>query len=345
MRTPLIATFGEVMLRLVPQGFERLLQSPQFAASFGGSEANVAIALAQFSVATRFLTVLPPANPLADAFIGELRRFGVDETRIVRAPGRMGIYFVEPGANQRPSRVFYDREYSALSLARPGVIDWKRALDGATWFHLSGITPALSAHAAELALEGLRTAGEMGIRTSCDLNHRKNLWKWGKSAHEVMPELVKLAGVCIANEEDCQNAINIHVDIDVESGRLEREKYAELAERVLAAFPNLKSLAITLRESKSASHNVWSACLHTGKEFLLSRKYEITHIVDRFGAGDSFAAGLIYGLNQFDAPAEALEFAVAASCLKHSLPGDFNRFSAEEVQALVKGPGTGRVER
>jgi 2-dehydro-3-deoxygluconokinase len=345
MTTPLIATFGEVMLRLAPPAFERLLQSPQLIATFGGGEANVAVSLAQFSAASRFISVLPERNPIADGLVGELRRFGIDTGSIVRAPGRMGIYFLEPGANQRPSKVFYDREYSAIALAKPGIIDWNRALAEVTWFHTTGITPAISANAAELTLQGLRTARGMGLQTSIDLNYRKNLWKWGKSAHEVMPELLKLADVCIANEEDCQKAINIHVDIDVESGSLEHEKYSELAERVLATFPNLKILAITLRESKSASHNAWSACLHTGSEFLLSRKYEITHIVDRVGAGDTFAAGLIYGLTKANEAAEALEFAVAASCLKHSLPGDFNRFTVEEVRALMQGSGSGRVER
>jgi 2-dehydro-3-deoxygluconokinase len=342
---PVIATFGEVMLRLTPPGFERFLQSPQFAATFGGAEANVAVSLAQFGASARFLSVLPHHNFIADALVGELRRYGVDANHIVRAPGRMGIYFVEAGANQRPSRVLYDRERSAIALAKPGTMEWKTALKDTNWFHTTGITPAISASAAELALEGLRAAREMGLQTSCDLNYRKNLWKWGKPAHEVMPEMTKLIDVCIANEEDCQKALNLHVDIDVESGSLEREKYAELSERVLATYPNLKMLAITLRESKSASHNRWSACLHTRDGFLLSRKYEITHIVDRVGAGDSFAAGLIYGLTQLESPQEALEFAVAASCLKHSIPGDFNRFAAEEVQALIQGGGSGRVQR
>ncbi|HEX3681551.1 MAG TPA: sugar kinase [Bryobacteraceae bacterium] len=345
MATPLIATFGEVMLRLAPPVFERLLQSPHLVATFGGGEANVAVALAQFSARSRFISVLPEGNPIADGVVGELRRFGVETEHIVRAPGRMGIYFLEPGANQRPSKVFYDREYSAMALAKSGSLDWQSVLAGATWFHTTGITPAISAHAAELTFEGLRAARDMGIQTSCDLNYRKSLWKWGKAASEVMPELLKLVDVCIANEEDCQKAINIHVDIDVESGSLEREKYSELAERVLATFPNLKKLAITLRESRSASHNAWSACLHTKRDFLLSRKYEITHIVDRVGAGDSFAAGLIYGLTELSNEAEALEFAAAASCLKHSLPGDFNRFTVGEVRALMQGSGSGRVER
>ncbi len=343
--TPLVACFGEVMLRLNPPPFERLLQSPLLQATFGGGEANVAVSLAQLGTDSRCLTVLPESNPIAEALIGELRRFGVDTSRIVRGPGRMGIYFLEGGANQRPSRVIYDREGSAIAIARPEAIDWKRALEGATWFHVTGITPAISATAAELTLAALDEAKRMGLETSCDLNFRKNLWKWGKQAAEVMPQLLKRTDVCIANEEDCQKALNISVDIDVESGVLETEKYTELAERVLSAYSNLKLIAITLRESKSASHNGWSACLHDRKQFLVSRKYEITHIVDRVGGGDSFAGGLIHGLIHLKNPADALEFAVAASCLKHSLPGDFSRFTAAEVSSLVKEGGSGRVQR
>lgn len=340
-----IATFGEVMLRLTPPNFERLLQSPQLNATFGGGEANVAVSLAQFGLRSRFVTVLPAGNVLADSFLGELRRFGVDDKAVVRGPGRMGVYFVEAGANQRPSKVLYDRENSAIAIARPGAIDWDAALKEASWLHITGITPAISSSAAELALESVHAAKRLGLQVSCDLNFRKNLWKWGKSANEVMPELVRLIDFCIANEEDCQKCINVHVDIDVESGTLEREKYQELCERVLATFPNLKMLAVTLRESKSASTNGWSACLHDGKQFLLSRRYDITHIVDRVGGGDSFAAGLIYGLTELNSTQEALEFAVAASCLKHSIPGDFNRFTVDEVKALAEGDGSGRVQR
>jgi 2-dehydro-3-deoxygluconokinase len=241
--------------------------------------------------------------------------------------------------------VIYDRENSAIALAKPGDVRWDQALAGVTWFHITGITPAISSTAAELAIEGLHAARALGIQISCDLNYRKNLWKWGKSASEVMPLFAKLTDVCIANEEDCQKALSTHVDIDVESGSLEVEKYRELTERVLATYPNMKAIAITLRESKSASHNGWSACFHDGKEFLLSRSYEITHIVDRVGGGDSFAAGLIYGLTHLGSHREALEFAVAASCLKHAIPGDFNRCSVEEVRALLEGGGSGRVQR
>jgi 2-dehydro-3-deoxygluconokinase len=338
-------TFGEIMLRLAPPGYERFLQTPRFVATFGGGEANVAVALAVFGLPAAYVTVLPDKHPIADAVVAELRRFGVDTSRIVRGKGRMGVYYVETGANQRPSKVVYDRDGSAIALARPGDIDWNRAFAGAGWFHLTGITPAISASAADLALESVREARARGLTVSCDLNYRKNLWKWGKPAAEVMRELVCSVDYAIANEEDVQMALAIGADVDVHSGRLEREQYEKLAARVLAEFDNLQAIAITLRESKSASHNGWSACLLDRREFLLSRHYEITHIVDRVGGGDCFAGGLIYGLQTMASHAEALEFAVAASCLKHSIPGDFNRFTVDEVKALLKGGGSGRVER
>jgi len=315
-----------------------------FVATWGGGEANVAVSVAGFGLPASYVTVVP-SNPIADAMIAELRRFNVGTSNIVRGRGRMGIYFVEPGANQRPSKVVYDRENSAIALAKPGDIDWDKALAGAGWFHTTGITPAISESAANLALESVKAARAKGITVSCDLNYRKNLWKWGKPAHEVMGELVKFVDVVIANEEDCQAALGIQADVDVHSGQLDQAAYRKLAEKVVAAHPNIKTLAITLRESKSASHNGWSACLFDGKEFQLSRHYEITHIVDRVGAGDSFAGGLIYGLNALGSKREALEFATAASCLKHSLPGDFNRFTVDEVKTLLKGDGSGRVQR
>jgi 2-dehydro-3-deoxygluconokinase len=340
-----VVTFGEIMLRLAPPGFERFLQSPQFVATFGGGEANVAVALAGFGAAARYVTALPPANPIADAAIAQLRGFGVDTSQIVRAKGRVGVYFLEAGANQRPSKVVYDRDASAIALAKPGDINWDQALEGAGWFHTTGITPAISQGAAELALEGACKARALGMTVSCDLNFRKNLWKYGKSAPEVMRELFRLTDVGIANEEDCQKALGIHADVDVNSGKLDASQYSNLASKVLEEFPNLKVMAITLRESKSASHNGWSACLHDRTSYITSRHYDITHIVDRVGGGDSFAGGLIYGLQYLPTHQEALEFAVAASCLKHSIPGDFSRFSADEVKALLKGGGSGRVQR
>jgi 2-dehydro-3-deoxygluconokinase len=333
------------MLRLAPPGCERFLQSPQFQATFGGGEANVAVSLANFGLPAAFVTVLPAKNPLADACLADLRRFGVDTSAVVRGKGRMGIYFLETGANQRPSRVVYDRDDSSIALAKPGDIDWSQVFAGAGWFHITGITPAISESAAALSLEAVQTARQRSLTVSCDLNYRKNLWKWGKPAAEVMRELVKHVDIAIANEEDVQMSLGIQAKVDVHSGELDRAQYQALAGNVLTAYPNLKAIAITLRESRSASHNGWSACLHDRGEFLLSRHYEITHIVDRVGSGDSFAGGLIYGLQVLPSHKEALEFAVAASCLKHSIPGDFNRVSVDDVKALAAGGGSGRVQR
>lgn len=333
------------MLRLAPPGFERFLQSPQFLATFGGGEANVAVALAGFGHPARYVTVLPPANPIVDAFIGQLRGFGVDPSGIVRQAGRFGIYFVEPGANQRPSKVVYDREHSAIALAKPGDVDWTRAFDSAGWFHITGITPALSQSAADLAIESVQRAREAGLTVSCDLNYRKNLWKYGKKASEVMSKLFEYVNVGIANEEDCQMALGIQTEADVHSGKLDHGQYKRLSDTVLEKYPNLDAIAITLRESISASHNGWSACMNNRKDFLLSKHYDITHIVDRVGGGDCFAGGLIWGLLNRPTHQDALEFAVAASCLKHSIPGDFNRFTVDEVDGLIKGGGSGRVQR
>lgn len=332
------------MLRLAPLGFERFLQTPQFVATFGGAEANVAVALSTFGLPATFVTVLP-ANPIADAAVGELSRLGVDTSHIVRAAGRLGVYYLEVGANQRPSRIVYDRDHSVMALAKAGDISWKHVFEGTSWFHISGITPALSSSAADLALESVRQARAAGLTVSCDLNYRKNLWKWGKTAREVMPELVKSADVLIANEEDVQAALGMEAAVDVESGQLDRAQYEKLAGRVLSAYPNLRAIAITLRESFSASHNGWSAGLHDGQRFLTSRRYEITHIVDRVGAGDCFAAGLIYGILNGLSSQETLEFAVAASCLKHSIPGDFSRVTVAEANALLQDGGSGRVQR
>jgi 2-dehydro-3-deoxygluconokinase len=340
-----VVTFGEIMLRLAPPGFERFLQSPGFVATFGGGEANVAVSLAGFGETVAFVTVLPEKNPVADAVIRELRSFGVDTSRIMFGKGRLGIYFLETGASQRGSKVVYDRENSAIAMAAPGSVNWERSLAGAEWLHVTGITPAISASAAALTCEALVAAKARGMTVSCDLNYRKNLWKWGKPANEVMPELMRSVSVAIANEEDVQMTLGIQSEGDVESGNIDPAQYRALSEKVLDRFPGLKSIAITLRESKSASHNGWSACVHDREKFLVSRRYEIAPIVDRVGSGDSFAAGLIYGLRKFGSHADALEFATAASCLKHSIPGDFNRVSIEEVQALMAGGGSGRVQR
>jgi 2-dehydro-3-deoxygluconokinase len=300
--------------------------------------------VANYGLPARYVTVLPD-NPITDSFVYQMRGFGIDTSFVRRAAGRFGIYFVEPGANQRPSKVVYDRAGSSIAIAKPGDLDWKAIFADAGWFHVTGITPALSQSAADLSIEAAKTAKEMGVPVSCDLNYRKNLWKYGKTSQEVMTELVKYVDYAIANEEDCQKALGVSVDVDVHSGKLDRAQYEALAKKVLAGFPNLKLIAITLRESFSASHNGWAACLHDGSEFIVSRRYDITHIVDRVGGGDSFAGGLIYGLHKLGTKQEALEFAVAASCLKHSVPGDFNRFTVAEVNALLKEGGSGRVQR
>ena len=339
-----VLTFGEIMLRLKAPGHERFFQSPMLEATFGGGEANVAVSLANYGMDAEFLTVLPK-NDIADACIRELRYFGVDTKKIVRSEGRMGIYYLEGGANQLPSKVVYDRAYSSIALAKPGDIDWDKAFEGVAWFHITGITPAISESAMELSLESVQEAKKRNITVSCDLNYRKNLWKYGKKASEVMQELAKYVDVAIANEEDVQKSLEITVDVNVESGELDREKYRALGNKVLEAYPNMKCIAITLRESHSADWNGWAACLNDGRDFYVSKKYEIRDIIDRVGGGDSFAGGLIYGLNQYEDKQSALEFAVAASCLKHSVIGDFNRVSVSDVTKLMGGDGTGRVQR
>ena len=323
-----VLTFGEIMLRLMPEDGHRLLQNDRLEATFGGGEANVAISLANYGMDAEFLTVLPK-NDIAECCIRELRYFGVDTKKIVRSEGRMGIYYLEGGANQLPSKVVYDRAYSSIALAKPGDIDWDKAFEGVDWFHITGITPAISESAMELSLEAVKEAKKRNITVSCDLNYRKNLWKY----------------VAIANEEDVQKSLEITVDVNVESGELDRKKYKALGNKVLESYPNMKCIAITLRESHSADWNGWAACLNDGKDFYVSKKYEIRDIIARVGGGESFAGGLIYGLNQYEDKQCALEFAVAASWLKHSVIGGFNRVSVSDVEKLMGGDGTGRVQR
>ena len=332
------------MLRLKSPAFERLMQSPLLEATFGGAEANVAVSLAQYGIPVSFVTALP-ANPLGDSALASVRSFGVDTSYIRRQGERIGIYFLESGANQRPSRVTYDRNGSSIASAKSGDFDWSEIFSGATWFHVSGVTPAISQSAADLTIEAAKAARSMGVTVSCDYNYRKNLWKYGKKAQEVMREIVKHVNVGIANEEDCEKALGISSDVDVHAGSLDVERYRAIAESVFAAFPNLEKQVITLRESHSADYNGWSAVLYNGKELLQSRSYEITDIVDRVGGGDSFAGALIYGLTKYDNDQQALEFATAASCLKHSIPGDYNRVGVAEVEALMKGDASGRVQR
>ena len=337
-------TFGELMLRLKSPGRERLMQSPSLEATFGGGEANVAVSLANYGLEAEFVSVLPD-NSIGDAAVGELRRFNVGTDKIIRTPGRMGIYYLETGANQRASKVIYDRAYSAISMFKPEGYDWDRIYKDVKWLHISGITPAISEETKDASLMAVKEAKERGITVSIDLNYRKNLWKYGVEAKDVMTEMTKFADIIIANEEDCQKSLGLKCESNVEGGKLNHEDYKKLSDSLLAQYPNVKKVAITLRESKSADINFWAAALNNGNEFIVSRKYEMYDIVDRVGGGDSFAGGLIYGLNELGNDGEALEFAVAASCLKHTIDGDFNRVTVEEVLKLAKGDGSGRVQR
>ena len=337
-------TFGEIMLRLKTPGHDRFFQSPTFEATFGGGEANVAVALANYGLEACFVSALPD-NDIGENAIRELRSFSVDTTQIRRSGDRVGIYFLETGANQRPSKVVYDRAGSSICECGPGDFDWDEIFKDAKWFHITGITPALSQSAADLSLESVKAAKAHGVTVSCDFNFRGKLWKYGKTAPEVMNELVKYVDVGIANEEDCQKSLGISAGVHVESGELEIAKYEALSSKVLEVFPNMSTIAVTLRESRSADINGWSACMRDKSGFYLSRQYEMKDIIDRVGGGDSFASALIYGLNAYEDRDESLNFAVAASCLKHSISGDFNRVSVAEAEKLMGGDASGRVQR
>jgi 2-dehydro-3-deoxygluconokinase len=339
-----IVTFGEIMLRLKAPGSERLFQSAFLEATFGGGEANVAVSLAIFGDHAVFVSALP-RNPVGEECVSFLRGKGVDTSRITRGGDRVGIYYLESGASQRPSRVIYDRANSAFDKTPASAYEWGAIFEGADWFHLSGITPAISLNTAAIAKEAMLKAREKKVTISLDYNYRKNLWKYGKTAPEVMGELTSLADFGLANEEDCQKALGIDGVGDVSEGMLDPSRYRDLCEKVLKKYPNLKAQAITLRESYNANHNGWSACLFDGKEFFQSRHYEVTDIIDRVGTGDAFAAGLIHELVHGKPYQEAIEFAVAASCLKHSIPGDMNLVTVEEVNTLLAGGGSGRIQR
>ena len=339
-----IATFGEIMLRLSPPGKEMLFQSPRLEATFGGAEANVAVSLAILGHRSRWISVVS-ANPVGEAALRELRRHGVDVGAVVRGGRRLGIYYAETGANERPSRVVYDREGSGIAEAKPGDIDWTAALDGMDRLHVSGITPALSASAAALTLEAVKAARAKRMTISLDLNYRAKLWKYGRPAPEVMREIAAYADLLIGNEEDCQKALGIGPAVDAAAGRLDVGAYEVLTAEVMSAFPNLTRVAVTLRESLSADWNRWSAVLRNGSGFIAGPTHEIRSIVDRIGTGDAFAAGLLHGLAGRMADAEALTFAVAAAALKHSIPGDWNLSTEQDILALAKGDRSGRVRR
>ena len=345
---PKIITFGEIMLRLSTPGYLRFGQAKQFDATYGGGEANVAVSLANYGMDAKFVTRLPE-NDIAKACLKDLRSYGVDTSSIVYGGDRLGIYFLETGAVARPSKVVYDRANSSIATIKPGDIDWKKVLEGADWFHWTGITPALSQGAADVCLEAIKAANAMGITVSCDLNYRKNLWKYGKKASEVMPALVEGSDVILGNEEDADKVFGIKpegFDVTSTGGQIDQRRFQSVGEQLMKRFPRAKKVIITLRGSINANHNTWGGVLWDGKTLYQSPRYDITHIVDRVGGGDSFMGGLIYGLLTYTGDDQkALDFAVAASCLKHTIEGDYNRVSVAEVETLMKGNGSGRVSR
>lgn len=343
-----IVTFGEIMLRLATPGYLRFSQTNELSATFGGGEANVAVSLANYGMEAEFVTRLPE-NDIAAACVKDLHKHGVKTDHIVYGGDRMGIYFLETGAVARASKVVYDRAHSAISEIMPGMIDWEHVLDGADWFHWTGITPAISQGAADVCLEAIQTANRLGIPVSCDLNYRKNLWKYGKKASEVMPDLVAGCDIILGNEEDAEKVFGIKpegFDVTATAGEVNAAEFESVCTQLMQRFPRARKVIITLRGSINANHNTWGGVLYDGKQLFQSPRYDITHIVDRVGGGDSFMGGLIYGLLTYPQDdQQALNFAVAASCLKHTIYGDYNEVTVKEVENLMKGDGSGRVSR
>ena len=337
-----IITFGEIMLRLMPEDGHRLLQNDRLEATFGGGEANVAVSLANYGEDAAYVTALPD-NAVAQACINSMRYFGVDTSMILRQGERMGVYYVEKGQSQRPSKVIYDRKYSAISQVKRGDFDWDKIFEGADWFHFTGITPALSEELRVICLDACQAAKKHGVTISCDLNYRKNLWST-QEAFDTMTKLVPYVDVCIANEEDADKVLGIKAkNTDVDSGVLSADGYREGAAEISRKY-GCSKVAITLRSSISANDNKWAGMLYSDGEYYFSKSYDI-RIWDRVGGGDSFGGGLIYALHHGKSGQDAIEFAIAASCLKHSIQGDFNRVTVSEVESLMHGSGSGRVQR
>lgn len=343
-----IVTFGEIMLRLATPGYLRFSQAGELTATFGGGEANVAVSLANYGMDVEFVTRLPE-NDIAQACVKDLRKHGVKTDNIIYGGTRLGIYFLETGAVARASKVIYDRAYSAVSEIEPGMIDWDKVFEGAEWFHWTGITPAISQGAADVCLEAIKAANRRGLTVSCDLNYRKNLWKYGRTAAEVMPELVEGCDVILGNEEDAEKVFGIKpegFDATATAGDVHAAEFESVCVQLMRRFGKAKKVIITLRGSINANHNTWGGVLYDGKTLYQSPRYDITHIVDRVGGGDSFMGGLIYGLMTHPGDDQyALDFAAAASCLKHTIYGDYNEVSVSEVENLMKGDGSGRVSR
>lgn len=338
-----VVTFGEIMLRLTPHNNKRFVQAESFDVTYGGAEANVAVSLANYGLDAYYVTKVPN-NLIGQAAVNHLRRFGVNTDYVIRGGQRLGIYFQEIGAAQRPSRIVYDRASSSIAEAKPKEFNWEKIFAGAVWFHVTGITPALSSSAAQCTIDAVRTAKGHGLTVSIDLNYRKNLWS-PEEANKVMSEIVKYVDLCIANEEDAEKVFGIKAkDSDISSGKLNEAGYHDVITQLVDRF-GFKYVAVTLRESFSASHNGWSGLLFDGQEFYRSHRYDITPIIDRVGGGDSFGSGLIYALLTGKNPQDAVDFAAAASCLKHSIIGDFNLVSVDEVNQLAGGDASGRVQR
>jgi 2-dehydro-3-deoxygluconokinase len=341
-----IITFGEIMLRLATPEHQRFTQATSLIATFGGGEANVAVSLANYGLNAEFVTRLPE-NDLGEAALMDLRKHNVGTQHIIRGGGRLGIYFLETGAVTRPGKVIYDRANSSIAEIKPGMINWDEIFEDASWFHWTGITPAISEGAAQVCLEGIKTANQKGITVSCDLNFRKNLWKWGKNAGEIMPDLVNGCDIILGNEEDAEKVFGIKPERgDVSAGQVSSIEYKSVCIKLMKQFTRAGKVIITLRGSINADHNSWSGVLFDGNRLFEAPEYQITHIVDRVGGGDSFMGGLIYGLLTWPGDDQkALNFAVAASCLKHTIHGDYNLVSVTEVEQLMKGDGSGRVVR
>ncbi|KAA6301257.1 MAG: 2-dehydro-3-deoxygluconokinase [Candidatus Ordinivivax streblomastigis] len=343
-----VVTFGEIMLRLATPDYQRLIQSTNLNASFGGGEANVAVSLSNYDIPTEFVTRLPE-NDIAEWCISDLRKYNVGTRHIIRGGDRVGIYFLETGAVARASKVVYDRAGSSIAGMQCGMVNWREILKDAQWFHWTGITPALSQGAADACLEAIQIANEMGVPVSCDLNYRKNLWKYGKTASEIMPALVEGCDIILGNEEDAEKVFGIQpegFDVSHTGGEVDAAAFESVCKQLQTRFPRAKKVIITLRGSINANHNTWGGCLYAGGKLFQSKRYDITHIVDRVGGGDSFMGGLIYGLISYPSDDQkALDFAVAASALKHTIYGDFNLVTVQEVEQLMKGDGSGRVSR
>lgn len=342
-----IVTFGEIMLRLATPGYLRFGQANELTATFGGGEANVAVSLANYGMDTDYITRLPN-NDIARACLQDLRGRGVGTDHVLFGGERMGIYFLETGAVARASKVIYDRSHSSIAEIQPGMVDWETILDGADWFHWTGITPAISQGAADVCREAIQTANRLGVTVSCDLNYRKNLWKYGKSAAEVMPELVEGCDLILGNEEDADKVFGIKpegFDVTATQGKVNAAEFESVCRQLMARFPRAKKVVITLRGAINANHNTWGGVLFDGNRLYQSPRYDITHIVDRVGGGDSFMGGLIYGLLTYADDQQALDFAAAASCLKHTIYGDYNQVSVQEVETLMRGDASGRVSR